>query len=81
MLKDPDQFQAAIDAVFTGMVGDKLSAAERYSGAGEATVREDETLDVTCPRCGRRWSLGMADLERFERELRDGDGEAPPAEG
>ena len=55
--------------------------ASAFLGAGEATVREDETLDVTCPRCGRRWSVGMADLERFERELRDGDGEAPPAEG
>lgn len=37
--------------------------ASAFLGAGEATVADDETLDVTCPRCGRRWSVGRQDLD------------------
>lgn len=40
--------------------------ASAFLGAGEATVREDETLDVTCPRCGRRWSVGRQDLDAID---------------
>jgi hypothetical protein len=46
-----------------------------FLGAGEATVRADETLDVTCPRCGRHWSVGMADLDEAQRRM---TGEEPP---
>lgn len=46
MLKDPDQFHGAIDAVFSGMVGDMLSPAERDRVNGLRRADQSVVLGV-----------------------------------